>query len=110
MASLPLFQTDPSVERRVASASSFGTEAQTSAAAARDWRWQLRHAATTTEQLAQHLVLTASERQACREAERAGFPISVTPYYLSLCHPSDASCPIRRQVVPALPAPTSEDQ
>ena len=30
----------------------------------------------------------------------AGLPISVTPYYLSLCDPLDPDCPIRRQCIP----------
>lgn len=30
----------------------------------------------------------------------AGLPISITPYYLALCDPSDPGCPIRRQCIP----------
>lgn len=30
----------------------------------------------------------------------AGLPISVTPYYLSLCDPYDPDCPIRKQCIP----------
>ena len=30
----------------------------------------------------------------------AGLPISITPYYLALCDPVDADCPIRRQCIP----------
>jgi lysine 2,3-aminomutase len=65
-----------------------------------DWRWQLRNAVTTTAGLAETLTLTASEREGAERAEAAGFPISVTPYYLSLADRDDAACPIRRQVVP----------
>jgi lysine 2,3-aminomutase len=67
-----------------------------------DWRWQLRNAVTSTEQLSQHLELTKEEREGAERAEAAGFPISITPYYLSLVDREDAACPIRRQVVPLL--------
>lgn len=67
-----------------------------------DWRWQLRNAVTSTAQLSQHLELTKEEREGAERAEAAGFPISITPYYLSLVDRADAACPIRRQVVPLL--------
>lgn len=66
-----------------------------------DWRWQLRHAITTVEQLARHLVLSNAERAGAERALAGGLPLSVTPYYLSLCDPVDAGCPIRRQIVPS---------
>lgn len=65
-----------------------------------DWRWQLQHAVTTSEELEHHLRLTESERAGARRAEAAGFPIAITPHYLSLIDREDPSCPIRRQVVP----------
>lgn len=65
-----------------------------------DWRWQLRNAVTTTAGLAERLALTDAEREGAERAEAAGFPISVTPYYLSLADAEDPACPIRRQVVP----------
>ncbi len=68
-----------------------------------DWRWQLRNAVRSADGLARALELTPAELEAARAAERAGFPIAVTPYYLSLCDPHDPACPIRRQVVPVLP-------
>jgi len=68
-----------------------------------DWRWQLRNSVRTADGLAQALELRPGELTAARAAEAAGFPIAVTPYYLSLCDPRDPDCPIRRQVVPRLP-------
>jgi lysine 2,3-aminomutase len=65
-----------------------------------DWRWQLQHAVRTTDELERVLELTDEERVGVRTAENAGFPVSITPYYLSLIDPRDPSCPIRRQVVP----------
>ncbi len=65
-----------------------------------DWRWQARNAATTLEALEAHLELTDSEREGVKRALADGFPMSITPYYLALCDPHDAACPIRRQCVP----------
>jgi lysine 2,3-aminomutase len=65
-----------------------------------DWRWQVRHAASDLRGLEAALRLTPAEREGARRALEGGFPISVTPYYLSLCDPEDAACPIRRQCVP----------
>ncbi len=76
-----------------------------------DWRWQLQHAITTADELAARLSLTEEELAGARRAEADGFPISLTPYYLSLIDPQDPTCPIRRQVVPlaAEATPTSGD-
>ncbi len=65
-----------------------------------DWRWQLKNAVTSTADLAHYLELTGEERQGAERAEAAGFPISITPYYLGLVDVLDPACPIRRQVVP----------
>ncbi|MEM9692048.1 MAG: KamA family radical SAM protein [Myxococcota bacterium] len=64
------------------------------------WRWQLREAVTTVDGLAQALRLTESERIGATRAVRAGFPLRITPYYLSLVDRDDPTCAIRRQVVP----------
>ena len=73
---------------------------QLSAAEWGDWRWQARHAATNLQALDKALRLTESERIGAARAEAAGMPISITPYYLALCDPVDANCPIRRQCIP----------
>jgi lysine 2,3-aminomutase len=65
-----------------------------------DWRWQLRHAVGTVDALACALPLTAPEMEGARRAATRGLPIRITPYYLSLADPDDASCPVRRQCVP----------
>lgn len=65
-----------------------------------DWRFQARHSVTTVEALEAALVLTPEERDGARRAVEAGFPLSITPYYLGLCDRHDPSCPIRRQCVP----------
>lgn len=65
------------------------------------WQRQLQSAVRTADGLRDALDLTPGEYQAAQRAEQAGFPISITPYYLSLIDRSDPLCPIRRQVVPA---------
>jgi lysine 2,3-aminomutase len=54
----------------------------------------------TARGLGATLTLTEEERVGAERAEREGFPIAVTPYYLSLADPHDPACPIRRQIVP----------
>lgn len=65
----------------------------------RDWRWQQRRAVRTEAELARHLALTEDERSGLRSTARV-FRFGATPYYLSLCDPGDAHCPVRMQVVP----------
>ena len=64
------------------------------------WRDQLRDAITSVDALADAVELTADEREGALRAERAGLPLRITPYYMSLIDRTDPSCPIRRQVVP----------
>jgi lysine 2,3-aminomutase len=65
-----------------------------------DWRWQLRHAIGTVDELAAALPLTAAELAGARRAESQGLPLRITPYYLSLIETHDPKCPVRRQCVP----------
>ena len=66
-----------------------------------DWKWQLSHSLRTAADLERELDLTPDELEGARAAERDGFPIAITPYYLSLIDREDPACPIRRQVVPS---------
>jgi len=84
MQRLPLLDPDP----------------HSSTSAPDDWQWQVRHALRSLADLESALVLTPNERIGAARAQAAGLPISITPYYLSLCDPHDASCPIRQQCVP----------
>ena len=67
---------------------------------AQDWGSQIRNAVRTVSGLSERLQLSPEELAGALAAERAGLPISITPYYLALCDPHDPNCPIRRQVVP----------
>jgi lysine 2,3-aminomutase len=66
------------------------------------WKVELRRAIRTVEALDARLHLTDDERKGAHRAERAGLPLSITPYYLSLADPADPACPIRRQCVPRI--------
>ncbi len=65
-----------------------------------DWRWQLRNALTTPDDLVRTLTLSPGEVEGAKRAERAGLPIAITPYYASLIDREDPSDPIRAQCVP----------
>lgn len=79
---------------------SMGNADRTSLASTSDWKWQARHAVTDLAALEKALELTTEERAGAERALADGFPLSITPYYLSLCDPQDPSCPIRQQCVP----------
>jgi len=68
-----------------------------------DWRWQVRHCVRDLESFEQQtgIVLSDRERMAFRQTIKK-FPMSVTPYYLSLINTDDyANDPIFRQAVPS---------
>lgn len=65
------------------------------------WVWQLQNTLRTARELDEALDLSPEERGAAERAEQEGFPLAITPHYLSLVDRSDPSCPIRRQLVPA---------
>lgn len=88
MSALPVIQPDAPAEPKLARKPS-------------DWKWQARNAVTTVEGLEKTLRLTDDERSGARRAVESGFPLSVTPYYLSLADQRDPECPIRKQCVPS---------
>ena len=65
-----------------------------------DWSRQLKDAITDLPGLERAFRLTDAERIGAARALEAGLPISITPYYASLCDADDPACPIRRQCVP----------
>jgi lysine 2,3-aminomutase len=65
----------------------------------RDWRWQMRHAIRTPEQLARLVPLTEDERLGCEET-RESFRLGISPYYLSLVDREHPFCPVRMQAIP----------
>jgi lysine 2,3-aminomutase len=65
-----------------------------------DWRWQFRNRITRVEQLVKFIPLS-TEEQAQLRLVTMRYPLSVTPYYLSLINPDDPDDPIRKQAIPS---------
>ena len=63
-----------------------------------DWRWQLSHRLESVSDLA--AVVNLSPDEVAALAEPGHFRVGVTPYFASLMDPDDATCPIRRQIMP----------
>ena len=85
---------------KLATVSASGSASSVGRAEQPAWTEELRRSITSVAELAERLALTEDEREGALRAERAGLPIAVTPYYLSLADPRDPGCPIRRQCVP----------
>jgi lysine 2,3-aminomutase len=65
-----------------------------------DWKWQFRNRITRVEQLVQFIPLS-TEEQAQLKLVTMRYPLSVTPYYLSLMNPDDPDDPVRKQAIPS---------
>jgi lysine 2,3-aminomutase len=65
-----------------------------------DWKWQFRNRITTIEQLTQFIPLSAEEQTQLRLVTMR-YPLSVTPFYLSLIDPDDPEDPVRKQAIPS---------
>lgn len=66
-----------------------------------DWKWQFRHRITTAEQLTKFIPLSTVEQAQVRLVTKR-YPLSVTPYYLSLIDPYDPDDPLRKQAIPSI--------
>jgi len=66
-----------------------------------DWKWQFRNRIISIEQLAQFIPLSAEEQAQLRLVTMR-YPLSITPYYLSLINPHDPDDPIRKQAIPSI--------
>ncbi|MGZ6202857.1 MAG: KamA family radical SAM protein [Thermodesulfobacteriota bacterium] len=66
-----------------------------------DWRWQLRHRVTTSEQLGEMIDLTPEEIGGIRNS-KGRLAMAVTPYFASLMDSTNPNCPIRRQAIPRI--------
>ncbi|MBN1369311.1 MAG: KamA family radical SAM protein [Dehalococcoidaceae bacterium] len=65
-----------------------------------DWKWQFKNRITTARELSRYLPLSEFEIQDLEKVTRR-YPLSITPYYLSLIDPYDANDPVRRQAIPS---------
>ncbi len=66
-----------------------------------DWKWQFRNRITTVEQLGRLIPLSDEEEAQVRLVSKR-YPLSITPFYLSLINPDDPDDPIRKQAVPSI--------
>jgi lysine 2,3-aminomutase len=62
------------------------------------WYWQLKNSVRSLKDLQRFFTLSDDELQV--HEGQASLPIRVTPYYLSLMDPENASDPIRRSMIP----------
>ena len=65
-----------------------------------DWKWQFRNRITTVEKLSTVIPLSAKEKTQLKLVTTK-YPLSVTPYYLSLINVYDPFDPIRKQAIPS---------
>ena len=73
-----------------------------------DWSWQYRHRITNVEELSRYIPLSTRERSQLKLVITR-YPLSITPYYLSLINPHDTDDPIRIQAVPSFEEITLAD-
>lgn len=64
-----------------------------------DWRWHMRHAIRSGDELAKVVPLTPDERAGVDETAKI-FRLGISPYYLSLIDPGHPFCPVRMQSIP----------
>ena len=66
-----------------------------------DWKWQFRNRITTIDELTKFIPLFPEERDQIRLVTKK-YPLSITPYYLSLISLDDPDDPIRKQAIPSI--------
>ena len=74
----------------------------------KDWKWHFRNRITSVEHLSQFITLSSEEKAQLQLVTRR-YPLSITPYYLSLINPDDPDDPIRKQAVPSVLEMTMSD-
>jgi len=66
-----------------------------------DWHWQLANRVRTVNELSQIINLTDQEKEIIEKSLNT-LRMAITPYYASLMHPTDPTCPIRMRAVPTI--------
>jgi len=74
---------------------------QTADADWNDWKWQFRHRITTIESLSEFIPLSEKQRKDL-ELVTGCYPLSITPYYLSLIDLHDPEDPLWKQAIPSI--------
>lgn len=65
-----------------------------------DWRWQVKNAVTTAEELEKIIPLSEEEKSGIKKTLKES-KFRAMPYYLSLIDKDDPDCPIRLQAIPS---------
>jgi lysine 2,3-aminomutase len=65
-----------------------------------NWRWQFQNRITTVEELKKYIPLSVREKAQIKLVTKR-YPLSITPYYLTLINLSNQNDPIRKQAVPS---------
>jgi len=66
-----------------------------------DWKWHFRNRITSVEELTKYIPLSEEEQSQLKWVT-VRYPLSITPYYLSLINASDPNDPVRKQAVPSI--------
>jgi len=66
-----------------------------------DWENEIKTSIRTPNDLSEHIAMSADEQSLMAEILEK-YPLSVTPYYLSLIDFSDPNDPIRKMAIPSL--------
>lgn len=66
-----------------------------------DWKWQMKNRIRSFGHLSEYFDLTPEEH-AAEQCGDISFPLSITPYYLSLFATKDACHPLRKAMVPQI--------
>jgi lysine 2,3-aminomutase len=67
----------------------------------KDWKWQFRNRIVSIDQLTRLVRLSVEEQAQIRMVTKR-YPLSITPYYLSLINPNDPEDPVRKQAIPSI--------
>ncbi|MCU0474460.1 MAG: KamA family radical SAM protein [Bacteroidales bacterium] len=66
-----------------------------------DWKWQLRNAITSIDELKKIMKLSEKEIMAINNL-KGRLPMRITPYFASLIYETNTSHPLRRNVIPVV--------
>jgi len=66
-----------------------------------DWKWQFRNRVTSVEQLSKYAPLSATRYAEINTVTKT-YPLSITPYYLSLMDLNNPQDPVAMQAIPSI--------
>jgi lysine 2,3-aminomutase len=65
-----------------------------------NWKWQFQNRITTIQEFSGYIPLSSEELHNLEKVAQR-YPLSITPYFLSLINPDDVNDPIRKQSLPS---------